>query len=112
MILTKSTGLALAALILAGAPALAQTSGSTPQGSMGSTAQGAMGSTAMASGAMGKDAMGKDAMGLSKADASAVKACNAMSHDAAAKSAKCQRVAKAHPGAVTSIASTGAMGPK
>ena len=107
MILTKSTGLALAALILAGAPALAQTSGSMPQGSMGSTAQGAMGSTAMASGAMGKDAMG-----LSKADASAVKACNAMSHDAAVKSAKCQRVAKAHPGAVTSIASTGAMGPK
>jgi hypothetical protein len=118
MLLTKSTGLAMAALILIALPAVAQTTGSIPQGAMGSTAQGAMAPTAQgamgstAQGAMGstaQGAMGKGAMGLSKADASAVKTCNAMSRDAAAKSAKCQRLAKAHPGAVTSIANTGAM---
>ena len=83
----KSAALGFAVLALASGPALAQGGSS-----------------------MAKGAMASDAIAVSKSDAMTIKACQAMSHDAMMKSAKCQKMAKAHPSAMgDGMAKDGAM---
>ncbi|HET9161576.1 MAG TPA: hypothetical protein VFN88_13275 [Caulobacteraceae bacterium] len=59
-------------------------------------------------GQMATGAMAKDDMALSKADMKIADACKKMAPEKAARTAKCQRLAKAHPGAMGAMA-TGSM---
>ena len=91
----KTASLALAMLAFASGAALAQTNST---GSMSST-EGMSSSEGMSTGAMSTGAMSSSAM--SKADMATLKHCQAMSHDAMMKNAKCMKMMKMHPDAMS-----------